>query len=64
MPNHQHISGFNVIRCAGRAISFFLFVASIALAFGIVTFVLVVTVPTRSALVLAPLPTVAWEMPR
>ncbi len=63
-PKPHHISGFNIIRRAGRALSFVAFVASIASAIGVVLAVLVLTTPTRIALTLAPLPAVAWEMTR
>ena len=59
LPTH-----FDTARRAFEACCFYVVVALIALAVGFVCAVIVLTKPTRSAMVLAPLPAVAWEMPQ
>lgn len=63
-PTPNHISGFNIIRRVASALCLFMFVASVASAIGVVSAVMVLTAPNRSALVLQPLPAVAWELRR
>ena len=49
---------------AFESVCFYVVVALIALAVGFVCAVMVLTKPTRSALAFAPLPAIAWDMPR
>lgn len=55
--------GFDTARRSFEALCFFCGVALLALAVGFVLAVIVLTKPTRSALVFAPLPAVAWNLP-
>lgn len=59
----QQRDGFTLLRHGAGTICYLASVASvasIASAIGVVLAVLVLTTPTRSALVFAPLPAVAW----
>ncbi len=55
---------FDTARRSFEAFCFFGVVALVALAVGFALAVIVLTKPTRLTLALAPLPAVAWEMPR
>ncbi len=57
----QH-RGFTLPRRVVGGVCYLLSVASIASAIGVVISVLVLTTPTRSALVFAPLPAIAWDV--
>ncbi len=54
---------FDAARRSFEAFCFFGAVALVALAVGFVLAVIVLTKPTRSALVFQPLPAVAWNLP-
>lgn len=63
-PSAQNHLFFDTARRAAEAVCFYAVVALVATAIGFVAAVLILTAPQRKALTLAPLPAVAWSLPR